>query len=71
MFFTNWGLILTQISLYLTIKCANDYTVREKPRVLGFNHLLFEFCVVMEIIITIVYWSIIHSVVAPTKTTHL
>jgi hypothetical protein len=60
-FFTNWGLLLTLISIYFSIKCANDKDFLKKPNLVAWHHLLFEIAFLFDIIITIVYWSMIHA----------
>lgn len=35
---------------------------------MGWNHIMFELALVMEIIITVVYWSIIHDVIIVIQT---
>jgi hypothetical protein len=45
----------------MTILCASNEAVIKNIRLLALNHLLFEFCFMMEIVITIVYWSVLHD----------
>lgn len=60
-FFTNWGLMFTISSLILTIKCARDIDISKKPTIMAWNHLTFEFAFFCEIIITVIYWTVIHE----------
>ena len=62
-YFTNWGLLVTVIVLALSIKCASDPDINSKPKLLAAHHLLFELGLIMDIIITVVYWTLIHAVV--------
>lgn len=62
-YFTNWGLFITIISLSLSIKCAEDINLENNIYLMGWHHLIFELALIMEIVITVVYWSLIHSVV--------
>ena len=60
LFFTNWGLIITIISLIMTIICSNDKQFTQKNHLMAWNHFLFELGLLFEIIISLVYWILIH-----------
>jgi hypothetical protein len=60
-YFTNWGLLITIVSLSLSIKCASDTQLYTKISLMGWHHLIFELALIMELIITVVYWSLIHK----------
>jgi hypothetical protein len=66
-FFTNWGLMFTELSLLLTIICASNEALIKNVKLLAINHLLFELCFMMEIVITVVYWVVIHETLLRTK----
>ena len=70
-YFTNWGLMASTLQLYLTISCATDLDLSSRITMMGFNHILFELSLIMEIIITAVYWSMIHDVVIEVETDSL
>ena len=62
-YLTNWGMLCTILHLTLTIKCASDLKVKNKISLLGWNHIIFELTLILELVITVVYWTIIHHVI--------
>lgn len=63
-YFTNWGLLVTTAWVALSIRCARDtqaYTKR--PGLLALHHITFEIAVIMNLVIMVVYWPILHETV--------
>ena len=41
-YFTNWALLFTTISLFMSISCSQDLDLTKKPLKQAIHHLLFE-----------------------------
>ena len=61
MFFTNWGLVMTILSLLISAFMPYDIKYRQKPNKMALNHLFFAMSGVAEIVICSVYWSLLHK----------
>ena len=59
-FFSNWGLIMATLSIFLTIKCAEDQNTHSKLHLLACNHILFEVSFLSGLIINGIYWNLIY-----------
>jgi hypothetical protein len=59
-YFTNWGIELTIVSLYLTIKCAKSLNYDKRPYLIVIHHLLFELAFLCELIVTAIYWIFLY-----------
>ena len=60
-YLTNWGIVMVLISL-----CASAYLpyckdYKKCPGLMAFNHIMLSLAIVTEIIVSIVYWSVIHK----------
>lgn len=56
LFFTNWTLIVTCIYFAVAIAASKYGT----PKLLAWHHLLFEVSAIMNIVVVVVYWSMLH-----------
>ena len=58
---SHWGLWLTAFWLVVSLKCSLDTEIKKKQGWLTANHLLFEIVTPMNLLITLVYWSILRE----------
>ena len=56
---TGLGKTFIQINLFLSIRCSLNPNASKS--VLALNHLCFEFAFTINIIVVLVYWSLLHS----------
>lgn len=58
-FFTNWGLIISMISMLQMSLC----TAQSSFYIRAYAHLTFTLSVIFQTVITIVYWAVLHTFV--------
>jgi len=56
---TTWALIIGTVHLYLSVKVTSDPSV--SYGLLAIHHLLYTIVIVMQIVVTSVYWSLMHE----------
>mmetsp|Transcript_12918 Transcript_12918/g.9351 ORF Transcript_12918/g.9351 Transcript_12918/m.9351 type:complete len:105 (-) Transcript_12918:257-571(-) len=62
-FLTCWGQLVTIISIGLTYYCARDPSFRKRDVLKGWHYGFFMTSMLMNVVITVVYFSVIHPVV--------
>jgi len=60
-FLTNWGMLASFASILFLIYCASIPEIKQQKRKLCAAHLLFEFASILNLVIPIVYWGVIHA----------
>ena len=60
-YLTNWGICLILVSLCVStyIPYCEDY--KKRPGLMAFNHIILSVAIVLELIVTIVYWTLVHK----------
>mmetsp|Transcript_24075 Transcript_24075/g.28170 ORF Transcript_24075/g.28170 Transcript_24075/m.28170 type:complete len:100 (+) Transcript_24075:67-366(+) len=56
---SHWGLWLTTLWVCISLKCAFDRQIEGKSGWLSANHILFELVTPMNLLITVVYWTML------------
>ena len=59
---TNWGVFLTYIKLIMTIRAAKDPELKTKYGMLAFLHILTEATLLLNVVITLVYWTVLYRI---------
>ena len=60
-YFTNWTLEITTLSIAMSILCSRDPEIETKRWKLAITHILFEAALFMNIIVIVFYWGLIHA----------
>ena len=58
---TGWGVVGALVNIILSIKCSLDPNIKDRKSILALTHLSFEFCASINLLVTIVYWSVLHG----------
>ena len=57
---TDWGAVLTLLCLILTQSASKDPRISSKTGKLAWIHILTEICLFTNLVITLVYWTVLH-----------
>ena len=60
-YFTNWGLLMTILSLTLSALMPYDILYRSKPNKMALHHLMLSMSLTSEIVICSIYWTMLHK----------
>ena len=60
-YFTNWTLIVTALSIYSSYQTVTDKDAIKCPSKLAKHHLLYTLSIILNSCTVIVYWTFIHS----------
>ena len=58
--FTNWAQMITELSLILVIYYGQKRDINSCKGTLAFIHIILEFALAFNIVVVIVYWSMLH-----------
>ena len=61
MFFTNWCLLATLFSIFLSLVCSLDTAIADKKGLLAAHQFLFQISCPMNLLCVSVYWSLLHQ----------
>ena len=60
-YLTNWGLVAVFSSLCISAYMPYSKTYRKKPKLMALNHALMSLAIIMQLVITVVYWTMLHK----------
>ena len=60
-YLTNWGICIVLVSLSVStyVPLCRDY--KRQPGLMAFNHLMMSLSIVVELVVTFVYWTMVHK----------
>jgi len=60
-FLTNWGMLVSFACILFLMYCASIPDIKLYKRTLCAVHILFEFASILNLVIPIIYWTLIHT----------
>ena len=58
--FTDWAMMLTSLSLILVLCYSQKRDINSCKGTLAFIHIIIEFSVAFNVVVVIIYWSLLH-----------
>ena len=62
-YLTNWGIVLVLMSLCFSAYMPYQQDYRKRPCLMASHHLLFSLALIIQLIVTVVYWTMLHKTV--------
>ena len=60
-YFTNWTLLMTTYSIWLSIRCASEPNSMADNSLLAKNHFFYSLSIMANLVTVSIYWPFIYS----------